>query len=295
MARMYVSCVSCGVTDNKNNMLRLEVLNRGNRSGFICERCANYEANYSDKNRNTSGSEKSELWTCATEFETSGATERGQAHLMSWKFLPSHDCSVWREYKSPIFNGFGSLVHLCKSLDNLLRDGDISIDEDCGTHLHIGKKEIVNHITGEIYHLNAEALDMLFKYRSELLTPLCDYLTNHPRETEEIFGRRVNHWCAHVREIEQYSYREEHSARYCAINFCSSTDCTIEYRLNFFRSGKQYARLIMLEKKMTEALFVNFLDYWQTGDRDEALAHQAVKAGNKLLRLMEKEVEKIGM
>lgn len=309
MARTTARCVACGNIHSVSEMFKGNPLDRGGKPGYICISCANREEAYTCKSEEK-GNAKSEKWTCSEEFETNNHSFIGHANLLHNGFVPSSDSSLngpqGIEYKSPIYQGFGGLVKYQKSIEKMMNSGDLEADNSCGHHLHIGRTEIVNHLTGEIYDLNNEALDAIWKYAESILHPLQEHLTAYPEEARLIFGRPMHPtWAATLEEAVcrggGYRERREHENRYCFINFCTEGKIpgrtygksplyakTIEFRINKFRNATQYSTAIMLEKAIVNAIIVNFLDYWQSGDNSQILAKQAVKTGNKLLSLFTK-------
>lgn len=286
MARTNARCVSCGNIFPVSEMLKGNPLDRGGKPGYICEHCQNLVTNYSRANNNVKGINKSENYTCSIELEVSMYTPIGKANLMHNGFMPSSDCSVFEEMKSPIYNGFGGIVKYAKSIEKMLNSGDLEINRTCGAHMHIGRTDIVNHLTGHVYDFNNSALDVLWAFRYDILRPLSDYLSNNPDKCANIFGRKFNQYADSVENAFCNSLRS-HDNRYCFINFCSSHN-TIEFRINFFRNAAQFGKMVMLEKAMFSCMVVNFLDYWDAGDDNHKLSRQAQKTGEKLLRLFQK-------
>lgn len=299
MARTTARCVACGNIHPVSEMFRGNPLDRGGKPGYICESCRSFTANYTRGNNLVKGAIKSEEYTVMTELELSGFTDIGKANLMHNGFMPSHDSSVFCEMKSPIYNGFGGLVKYAKSIDKMLNSGDIEINYTCGAHVHIGRKNIVNHLTGEVYDFNNKSLDALWAYRFEILTPLNDYLAMRPYSCESVFGRSLTGFADNIHSAYGND-RRTHSNRYAFINFCTEGKNpitgekspeyaqTLEFRINYYQNATQFGKMLMLEKAMFSAIVVNFLDYWQSNDGPESLKKQAVKTGNKLLRLFQK-------
>lgn len=304
MARTHAMCIVCGVSHSVRDMIRSNPLDRGGKPGYMCERCAeridSYFAVTGEK-----GAQKSELWTVSEELETSAHTAEGHGNLLHNRFRPTSDSSLGAfgvEYKSPIYQGFGGLVKYQKSIQKMVESGALEMDGKCGHHIHIGRAAIINHFGGgEMYDINAAALDIAWKYRRELLLPLGDYLRDHPAECKLIFGRALGTWAQHPEDAWNND-RRCHDNRYSYINLCTEGlneyrtkspeyARTIEFRVNRFQSAEQFGRVIMLEKRMTQALIVNFWDYWKIGVNPEELRYQAAKTGNKLLQLFLKEVE----
>lgn len=299
MARTTARCVACGNIHSVSEMFKGNPLDRGGKPGYICESCKNLVTNYSRPNNNVKGTNKSENYTCSIELEVAGYTPIGKANLLHNGFLPSSDSSVFEEMKSPIYNGFGGIVKYAKSIEKMLYSRDLEIDYTCGAHAHIGRKNIVNHLTGEVYDFNNKSLDALWAYRFEILTPLSDYLTAYPYSCDKVFGRFLTGFASDIQSAYKND-RREHTNRYAFINFCTEGKDsvtgekspeyaeTLEFRINYFANATQFGKMLMLEKAMFSCMVVNFLDYWQAGDNNSALKRQAIKTGEKLLRLFVK-------
>ena len=296
MARIHARCIVCGDIHPVTAMHKANPLDRGGKPGYVCSVCANRERNYSYANSVIKGTEKSENWTASHELELSGYTIVGKSNLMHNGFEPTSDSSVELEMKSPIYNGFGGIVKYAKSIEKMLNSRDLEINHTCGDHLHIGRTGIVNHLTGEVYDFNSSALNILWEYRYEILTPLNDYLTQNPESCTKVFGRRFTYYANNIYEA-YHNERREHINRYAFINFCTEGRNpvtgeksprfakTIEFRINYFQNATQIGKAVMLEKAMFSCMITNFLDYWNAGDNNSVLKRQAAKTGEKLLRL----------
>ena len=312
MARTTARCISCGTIESVGAMVRSNPLDRGGRNGYLCSACARRRTGYYTPNAGKKGKVKSEKWTISIELETSNHTATGHGNLLHNGFIPTRDSSLGPEgveYKSPIYQGFGGLVKYTKSIEKMLRSGDIEIDRTCGHHIHIGRTDIVNHLTGELYDINAEALDAAWKFRYELLSRLGDYLLAYAVDCRRVFGRSLSsNWAATPHQA-YCSDRRTHDNRYCFINLCTEgygpvpeggnlSDAkkpeyakTIELRVSRFLSAEQYAGTIMLWKKMVQCIITNFWDFWKAGYDAAILDRQAELTGQKLVRLVKKAAQ----
>ena len=272
-------------------------INRGGAVAYICADCTELEYPYSARNTRTEGSWKKGRWTASIELETMGANCTGQAELLSHGYIPTSDCTVWREYKSPIYRGFGGLVKYTKSVQAMLDSADIRIDHHCGCHMHIGREECFNHLTGEVYQIDSTVLDGLWRYRDELLGPLGEYLDYHPDQCAAVFGRELSSdWADTIRRatyrgriyaggVQEWEPMErEHSARYGFCNLATSSDCTIEWRILYFADAGQYGKAIMLCKALTELLLWAY-DYIASPQyTEEEKRNKARQAGQKMVK-----------
>ena len=280
MARTYAKCTHCENRFPVATMHYYAKADRGGKPAYLCDVCVNLEYSYHDDCATTKekGAEKSEPWTAGFELETSNHTDRGQAELISYGFKPSSDCSLgWtgREYESPKWLGFGGPTHFTPRIEEMLNNGDISINEDCGCHLHIGYGDVLSETYRRI----------CFEHREQICWASESVMTDNPEKTVQFFGRDFQHYARRSGCVSNRWY--DHDARYAWMNFKSSHD-TIEFRLNYFQSKVQYNRLIMAEKKIVAALLKHFppmlIQVASEAERDA----MAIKAGKYIARIISK-------
>lgn len=271
MSRKNAMCTYCGESYAVEEMTYYPAGVRGRRSAYQCEHCATFVERHYASNAEVVGKMKSEPWTMSVELETSASTACGRAELMSNRFLPTHDCTVDIEYLSPIYNGFGGFVKYAKTIERLCNSGNLLIDYYCGTHCHIGYGDTITE----------DYLALCYDYRIDMLADTEDFMAQHGSETEAFFGRYFSASWA-----ERTTLRED---RYQWVNFKASTGKTIEFRLNFFRSAKQYSRLIMTEKKMVAAILKHFPPTLLAAGVTEA---QRTAAAQKTGRYIERIIRK---
>lgn len=306
MSRNWCECVACGTrfenleaAKASGRVIEVTAINRGGRVAYICDECAEKEYGYDARNNLMVGEWKAGHWTASWELEVMGASYTAQAELLSHGYLPTSDCTVWREYKSPIYRGLGGLVKYSKSVQQLLDRNDLRIDHHCGAHLHLGVGEWEDHLTGGVYALDGRTLERLWAYRDELLGPLGEWLDGHPTECEAVFGRALSPDWADTIERATYCHNYDgtveamercHAARYGYCNLASSSDCTIEWRVLYFNSAEQYGRAVMLCKTLT-ALLLRFNDYARSPYySDDEIQRKALRTGYKMLEAFLKEL-----
>ena len=154
--RETATCVYCHVEKIVSGMIRVPMANRGKKPAYICERCASAQAveSYSTENDKRRGMNIGGGFTYSVEFETATDTPELRAELVSVDFIPSSDCTVACEYKSPIYNNLKPLAKKLATVEKLMLQ-----------------------IAG---------------YYHELFTPLSDYLLAHTADTLRVFGRELS-------------------------------------------------------------------------------------------------------
>lgn len=274
MARTNVECTRCKRPGDVYTFIRVEKNNRGGRGSYICPECAEEMHCYSEKNREWRGADTVHPYTYSVELEVSHTDEKTISELYEYKFLPTKDPTVKVEYKSAKMRNLKSLSHLGKVLDKLIVGGHLEINEDCGTHFHVGHEDLINRDT----------MGYIYMYYHALYVPLCKALEAHPYETEQFWGRYLGGW-AH--EINEDSHPRTHA------NFVNiQHDETIEYRLCKFRNSDQYMKVAKFCTKLTEIVCNNFVAHYNDSDFDksrysdiwEYRKHKAQVAADKMVK-----------
>ena len=244
MAREMVTCTRCGKSASKyDKMIRVEKNNRGGRPSYLCEDCNTLMLSYFFEHNELRGADTVHPFTYGMELETWRSNAKARSELAEYHFMPTSDSTVDVEYKSPIMNNLKSLAHLGKVLDRMLADGDIVIDDHCGTHFHVGHSE-----------LNAETMDYIRRFYNSLFVPLCEAMQAHPEETEELFGRNFGYW-SDVINMNSSATRHQ--------NFINTEHSnTLEFRIAFFRNGAQYMRVAKLATKIVDCVMTNFVEHF---------------------------------
>lgn len=270
--RETATCVYCNIEKTVAGMIRVPMAKRGKKPAYICERCASSQAveSYSTENDKRRGANIGGGFTYSVEFETAFDTPELRAELVSVDFIPSSDCTVACEYKSPIYNNLKPLAKKLQTVEKLCNTGCASVDETCGTHFHVGHKTAISPYT----------MMQIAGYYRELFTPLSDYLLAHADDTRRVFGRELGAY-DYATPINGSTWEWGHS------NFINiQHNYTLEFRLCRFRTAGQYMHVAKLCKDMTACIITNFLPY---NDADaETREHKANITANKLVRLFKK-------
>lgn len=270
--RETATCVYCGIEQATFGMIRVKMRNRGEKPAYICERCASSQAieSYSTENNTRRGSNIGGGFTYSVEFETAKDSPELRAELVSVGFMPTYDCTVACEYKSPIYQNLKPLAKKLQTVEKLCDNDLAAVNDTCGTHFHVGHVDAIN----------PSAMLSISAYYHELFTPLSDYLLAHVEDTRRVFGRELGAY-DYATPISASTFEDGHS------NFINIQHYyTIEFRLCRFRTADQYMHVAKLCKDITACIITNFLQY---ADSDaKTREHKARVTANKLVRLFKK-------
>lgn len=277
MARTTAKCTICGAEHNINDMFKLEKNNRGGRNAYICEHCREEMRQYTYRNNQKHGCDTVHPFTYGIELETSYSNEKSRSELAEYKFVPTADCTVDVEFKSPIMQNLKPLSHMVKVIDKMIADGDLEIGEECGTHFHVGHR-----------NLNRETMGYIRRFYHSLFVPLCEEMEANREQTIRFWGRDFRYYAD---TIDRSSYSENHC------NFINvQHDMTLEFRLSFYRNGKQYMNIAKFATKVCEIVMNNFVAHFNDTDYDtsryhnakEYRTHKAQVAGEKIVKAYRK-------
>ena len=251
---------------------------RGERAVYMCDFHANNLLGYCTENTFRMGTEKVNPFTFGMENETSASTEKGRAEMLQDGFLPTSDCTVDVEYKSPIYNGMNAIVKHAATIGHLIDSGDIEINWRCGTHTHVGHRDLIN----------AETMRYIRRFYHSLFVGLSDEMRAHPAETEALFGRDFGEW---AQPIDKDSEPTEHR------NFINTQHSySLEFRIVKFANYEQYVKAVHFCKDVTEAVVNNFVAHFNDEPKDARRypdmtayrKHKAQVAGDKIVKIFRK-------
>ena len=276
MARLpKCSCPNC----QNIGTHKVQVFRRGKAGhAYICDFHYRQNESYYTKNNNKQGTTKKNAFTIGVEFETSFSTEKARIEFMQSGYLPTHDSTVNCEYKSPIFNGLNSLSKHCVTFERLINENQLQVNNDCGTHLHIGNTE----------YLNRETLEYIRRFYHSLFIPLSEAMKENPQATERLFGRSLGYW---NRPITENTNAREHT------NFINMQhDFTIEFRTCKFINAKQYMNCAKFCVDCVTTIINNFVEHFNDEPTDARRyptktayrKHKAQVTAKKLVKLFEK-------
>jgi len=251
---------------------------RGERAVYMCDFHANRLLGYSTENDFRHGTEKVNPFTYGVELETSFSTEKARAEILLDGYLPTSDCTVNVEYKSPIYQGMNALTKHAVTFGRLIDAGELKIGDECGTHTHIGHKNMIN----------AETIGYIRRFYNSLFVPLSEAMERNPEATERLFGRGFTYYAS---PINMETYATEH------VNFINvQHNNTLEFRLVKFVNADQYMNAVRCCKAITEAVVNNFVEHFNDEPKDarryptirDYRLHKAQVAAEKIVKIFKK-------
>lgn len=274
---MTHDCINIGIVP-------VPIAKRGGRNGYYCADCAR-ERGYSVENAIRYGVEKKNRFTFSLEMETSRSTEKARGELLDFGFIPTYDCTVDVEYKSPIYEGLNAVSKQCVSVEKLIASDDLRIGDECGSHFHVGHRE----------HINPTTMRYLRRFNGSLFAPLSEAIMADEAKAERFFGRRSNSWAEPVTFDDPSGNFDGWQMKHSAM-FNLQHDYTVEFRQAKFVSAEQYMNLAKFARDMVNALINNFIEHfmdteWDTNrypTRTAYRKHKADVTAKKLVKLYEK-------
>lgn len=263
--------------------IKTPLARRGGRNAYMCDFHAHGMASYSTDNNRRQGKTKVSKDTFGWEFETSYSDTKARGEFIAAKFLPTSDCTVDVEYKSPIYNGLNSISKTFTTFDKLIANGNLEIGEGCGTHTHYGNRE----------YINRETMDYLRRFYHSLFIPLCESIREHSDKTAAFWGRDFTYYAS---PITRYTSATEHTN---FVNLQHSN--TIEFRLVKYQNAEQMMRVTRFIKAVGNCIIENFITHFNDAEFDtrryptikEYRKHKADVTANKIVKLYEKAIAEI--
>lgn len=265
-------------------VVAVPIAKRGGRLGYYCEHCAR-QRGYSVENNIRHGVRKNNGFTFSAELETSSSTQKARGELLDFGFIPTHDVTVNVEYKSPIYEGLNALSKQCVSIDKLIRDGEMSIGSECGTHFHVGHVDYINPTT----------MRYLRRFNGSLFVPLSNAIMADPAKAKRFFGRESNRWAQPVTMTDPSGNYDGFMMKHEAM-FNLQHDHTIEFRQAKFVTAEQYMQVAKFAKDVANAIIENFIKHFNDVPTDTRRypnktsyrKHKAQMTAQKLVKLYEK-------
>ena len=302
MAINYAKCTCCGSVHNVIEMVSTPMPNRGGRDAFMCRDCATRNRWYHTSNTELQGKAKQNAVCVGWELETSYSDDYARNILFEYGMIPTNDSSLHGtrtcEYVSGIQQGLNIGSKMCATIDKLMQDGHLSINDSCGTHFHVS----IDSMKDE--NGNATYMGYIQRYYHSLFVPLANAMRENPEKTERLFGR---YFTGYAREIDE---NVNPNNRYLFINVTNSSN--IEFRLNKFVNAKQSQELTKMEVEMVKAIVTNFCEHFQDSydqidarryyrvvngqrkpSKDAYRKHKAQVTANKLVKLFHKFADNI--
>lgn len=273
-------CKDC----NSIGFIAVPMAKRGERNGFMCQFHAYQKLAYSRENSLHYGKAKKHGFTYSEENETHRTNAKARGELLDFGFLPTEDCTVDVEYKSPIFEGLNAISKQCVSFERLIANGDMVIDDSCGTHFHVGHTQYINPTT----------MRYLRRFNNSLFVPLSNAIMADVAKSAKLFGRQPNHWAEPITMHDPSGNVEGWQMKHEAM-FNLQHDYTIEFRQAKFMSAEQYMRMAHFATDVTKTIINNFVKHFNDREWDtrryptitDYRKHKANVTANKLVKLYE--------
>ncbi len=297
MARNTATCTRCGATHPVSEMVGTTSAKRGERSAYICHRCATQNEYYHATNDKVLGTDKVNAVFDGIEFECSYSDEYARNVMFEYGFIPTHDCSIqsdgWGarygsdrnacEYVSGLMKGLNRASKFALTCDKLIADGHLKVNDSCGTHFHVSIDSMKDSNGEKTY------MGYIRRFYHSLFIPLNEAMASNPEAMRRLFGRGFGHYCESI----DRSASPEHD-RYLWINVINNNN--IEFRLNRFVSGKQYQALMKMEVEMVKCIVCNFCEHFNDTDIDsrryanmrQYRKHKADVTAQKLVKIYKK-------
>lgn len=253
---------------------------RGDRNAYICEFHKNNNEWYHSGGRNEAGASdkfRTVSKKCGIELETSFTSESARIELCGNGFTPTDDCSLYgdftTEYVSPLYYGMNSIVRYVKSIDKMLKSGDIEINETCGTHFHFSINNMVTESGLNICRLFSENP----QYFNRTFAPVSLRMTRDSEKTERVFGRGFGEYCMPIKG------QSDPDNRYYWINVTNRNN--VEFRLFKFTSAAQYTACMKFAEKVVTSIMNNFDKFGQMTESEKL--HKCDVVANKIVKTFE--------
>lgn len=281
----HANCTRCGGLFDVRSMIPARCAKRGGNAKYVCERCDSINEPYGTRNNVTTGKECQHGEKFGFEVETSYSDPDARNAFFEYGCKATHDGSLrsdgtvrrygWDkntcEYVTPIMNGKSKASKMCLSIQELIDNGNVKMNDSCGTHMHVSIDDM------EDANGNAVYMAYIRRFYNSLFMPLTAYLKAHPEECEAVFGRGFTYY---AREITWTATQEDHEDRYYYINCLA--DNNIEFRICKFTSAKQYQALIKMTAEMVKCIIVNFCEHFDDTNINVKLYNRIDRNGNKV-------------
>ena len=296
----FATCTCCGTVYSVAEMIGTAMPNRGGRNAYMCRRCAELNRSYHTSNNVLQGKAKVNAVCVGVECETSYSNEYARNIMFDYGFIPTHDCSLNSdghgsrygydgntcEYVSGIMQGLNIVSKWAVTAEKLIADGHMSINNSCGTHTHISVNSMKDG------NGNATYMDYIRRFYHSLFVPLSNAIQSDPNKASAVFGRYFDsHYCMNISEYSNANNR------YNFVNVTNNNN--IEFRLNKFKSARQYQNLVKMEVEMVKCIVKNFCDHFMDVEWDRRRyenrtayrKHKAQVTAKKLVNIYEKYSE----
>lgn len=277
------TCKICGQPQAKGTAWILRTRRTGKQAngtgGCLCNTCKTRLFGYTWENEYHVGKPNKDDYTFGQEFEASYGDEQARIELALNHIMPTSDCTVSVEFKSPIQHGFNSLAKWVVTMDALIEEGHLSFADTraykCGTHFHVGHSQ----------HINNTTIQWVRRFYNSLFIDLSEEMKAHPVETERLFGRNFNQtrW---ANPITMTTYAEEHT------NFINvQHNHTLEFRLAKYQNGEQYMNCAHFCHEVAKVVVEGFIKQYDESMKATEKRAMARECGQKMVKLFRKYTE----
>lgn len=286
MARNYAVCTCCGNSFPVESMTGTAMPNRGGRVAYMCADCARRNRYYHTSNNEIQGKAKKNLVFVGWELETSFSDDYARNILFEFGMIPTNDSSLYGlrtcEYVSGIQQGLNIGSKMCVTIEKLMQENHLGINDSCGTHFHVSIDSMKDSNGQQTY------MGYIQRFYHSLFVPLATEMRNNPDKTRKLFGRNFT---GYARDIDEYTNANN---RYNFINVTNNSN--IEFRLNKFVNAKQAQAVTKMEVEMIKCIVTNFCEHFMDTEWDRRRyekrtayrKHKAQVTANKLVKLFHK-------
>lgn len=220
------------------------------------------------------------------EYEVSNHDMYARNILFEYGLIPTNDCSLSGartcEFVTGIQSGLNIASKMCVTIEKLINEGHLEINNSCGTHFHVSINSMKDENGNQVY------MSYIKRFYHSLFVPLCEVMQANPEVTKAVFGR---YFTSYANPIYQRSSVDD---RYNFINVTNNTN--IEFRLNKFTSAKQMQNLMKMEVEMLQTIITNFCEHFNDEKIDsrryanmtEYRKHKANMTAGKLVKIFKK-------
>lgn len=291
MARNYANCTCCGGSFSVETMTGTAMPNRGGRMAYMCPTCARQNRYYHTSNTEMQGKAKKNLIFVGWELETSFSDNYARNQLFEYGMIPTNDSSLHGqrtcEYVTGIQQGLNIGSKMCVSIEKLMQENHLQINDTCGTHFHVSIDSMKDGNGQQTY------MGYIQRFYHSLFVPLANEMRNNPQKTKKLFGRNFTEYARNIDE------NTNPNNRYNFINVTNNSN--IEFRLNKFVNAKQAQALAKMEVEMVKAIVINFCEHfmdteWDTRRYEKRTAyrkHKAQVTASKLVKLFHKYADSL--
>jgi hypothetical protein len=267
-------------------MVATAMPNRGGRNAHMCRDCATRNRFYHTSNTEKQGKATRDNTGVGHEVETAYTDDYARNILFEFGMIPTNDSSLRGsrtcEYVSGIQQGLNISSKMWVTIEKLMRDGHLQINDSCGTHFHVSIDSMKDENGQQVY------MGYIQRFYHSLFLPLANAMRENPEKTRNLFGR---YFTGYAQDISEYSNPRD---RYLFINVTNNSN--IEFRLNKFVSAKQAQAVTKMEVEMVKCIVTNFCEHFNDEPTDARRyptktayrKHKAQVTGNKLVKLYEK-------